>query len=287
MPRKSSGPPSGAQQRNARNIARNTATEYRASVAEYNKQKKAAEKRRRAEAKAREKELQRLMKKAHDTGLYNPKSNELTKYRKHRLRQLEISHGEYLTTDKYFFLPANKQARKQIIERAHTLQIVTSRTGIFYPKEGHRSASIKKNEKRGEFFIERRGKTKSGINKGRKYRDVTPLTTIDELDKERARLERAARRLGPLARGERLVFKVVENGVEGYSHGTFSSMEHLFRYLEKYPKNVAARVNFYRHIKIEKSTITDWNTNHPPRSPGAKERRQIGQGKFSTRASKG
>ncbi len=271
-----------SQASNSQNISR----EYSASVKEYERYKREAAKAREKAAKARDKELSALLKKSSDLGIYSPKSTELTRYRRSRLNQVKREYGEYLNNQKYFFIPVGKQERKTVTPRAQSLEVVTTKTGIFYPKEGHKSASLKIDKRRQEFFIERRGKTKAGVNKGRLYRDVTPLTSIDQIDRERDRLTRMAKRLGPLGPNERLVFKVVENGTEGYSHGTFSNMNLMLGYLDKYPKSTAARVNFFRHIKVEKSTVKEWNALHPPRSPGAKERTKIERGKYNTRRSK-
>jgi hypothetical protein len=249
---------------------------------EYKEFQKRVAKEKLALERKREKDLKTILKKSREVGLYNPKSDELTRYRKKRLRGIKEQYGQYLDDNKYFFLPAGEQARKRILERASNLQMPTTRTGLFIPREGHKSAKLKKSKKRDEFYIERRGKTKTGVNKGRVYKDITPLASVDELDRERDRIRKMAARFGQLSEDDRLVFKIVENGVEGYSHSTFTNIEQLIKYLEKYPKSVAARVNFFRHIKIERSSVNEWFSRHKPRSPGKRDRR-----KLDTRRSKG
>lgn len=274
MPSKSRRGNSQNQARNAARLAQEKAKEYREYKRELEREKKAAQ-------KARDKEYSRILKQASKTGLYFPKSSELTNWRRKRIRQLIRSSSDLLDEREYIFVPTPKNKRKSVLSRAGSLEMKTSRTGIFVPRQGHKTASIKEDKRRGEFYIERRGKTKTGINRGRRYRDIIPLASADELDRERDRLVRMARRLGPINtdKGERLVFKVEENGIEGYSHGTFTSIDLLLKYLDQYPKNVASRINFYRHIKIEKSTVAEWRQLHPLRERGRKGRRLIIKGK--------
>ena len=284
MPAKAKRLRSSTQVKSEQAKAKQKSQNFNQLQKEYTQYKRDLEKARKASARARDKEYRGILKAASKTGLYKPKSEELTKYRRSRARQIKRDYGDYLDPKKYFFLPLPKNKKSDVIKRADTLKITTSRTGIFYPKEGHKTASIKKDKKRDEYYIERRGKTKTGINKGLKYRDVTPIATLDELDNERERLRRAAKRLGKMGENDFYAFVVVENGLEGYSHYTFRTIEQLISHIDSYPKNVAAKINFFRHIKVVKTQPMTWKDLHPTRSPGKAGRRY--RGKNDTRRSK-
>lgn len=292
MPRKAKPSGSAKQQKNSQQLAKQARADYRQHQREYNADRRALEKHLRAEARARDKELTRILKKARDVGLYAPKALELTPYRRRKARHLRQEYKEYLTTDKHFFLPANKERRAQILAKASALNIGTSRTGIFVPKEYYKRARLKEDKKRGEFFVERSGKTKTGANTGRIYHDAIPLASVSEIDSERDRIRRLAKRLCPLRDGEVLAFKVSEYGSEGYSRMVFigdtceAAIENLIKYLDKYKKSEAARINFYRHITVEKwSSFKQYYKEHPTRDVGKKARRIVG--KHNTRSSKG
>lgn len=282
MPRKSSGGRTRSQARNSKEFQRELRARQRAREREYNKQAREFEKRLAKEKRERDKQLTRILNESVNTGIYKPRSTELTPYRRKKLRGIEQQFGQYLDKHKYFFLPAAPKARKKILDRARNLEMQTTHTGLFFPREGHTSAKIKEDKRRGEFFIERKGKTKTGVNKGRHYKNIIPLATADDLDRERQRIREMADALGPLGDKDRIAFKIVENGQEGYSHATFSNIDLLLKYLDQYPKKVAAKVNFFRHIQVEKSSVSEWFRSHPSRPAGRK-----GRQRFDTRRSKG
>lgn len=289
MPIKGNGKRSRAQGKNAPRLEKETAAQYRDRQREYAKQQREYNKARNKAERERERELRSVLKRASETGIYNPKSPELTPYRKRRLEKIRREQAELLDTNKNFFIPVSKQQRKAIADRATALDMSVTRKGIFVKKEGHKNASLKYDAKHKEYYVERRGKTKKGVNRGRKYKDHIPFASLDELDKERDRLRRAAKRI-KLKGDEVLAFKITEFGLEGYSRQTFGDIEALLRHLDKYEKTAASKVNFFRHIIVEKSESTDqWYEEHPTKEYGASARRQrgIAKGTLNTRSSKG
>lgn len=244
---------------------------------EQHRQQSYLEKLRRAQKKERDQILTRAMKRASETGVYKPKELKLTKYRRMRATKAIREYGDFLDPRKYFFIKTPKPIKAKAFERAESLEIKHSRTGLFIAKEGHKKAILKTDRKRKELYIERVGKTKRGPSRGVRYKTITPLASIDELDFERDRLRRLAKAIGPLRPNERITFRVIENGLEGYSHTTFSNIELLINYLEHYRKSIAAKVNFFRHIQIEKTTTSQWFAEHPATTPGRKGRAERDQ----------
>lgn len=226
-----------------------------------------------ASKKERDGLLLYAMKRASKTGLYNPKEFKLTKYRRKRTEEILHLYGQVLSPDKYFFLKANKKDRARVKARADAMQMLGTKTGIFVHRNGYNKASIKVDRKRGELYIERSGKTKRGPTKGKIYRSVLPLASIDELTFEKDRLRALAKQLGPLKQGEVLTFKVVEDGLEGYHNKTYSDIELMINYLGLYQKTLAARVQFYRHIEIVKTKSSDWRAVHKSTTVGRKGRK--------------
>jgi hypothetical protein len=285
MPRKSSRSAKPAQEKISQQLHKQTAAQYREEQAKYKSDLAAYTKKKKQEATKRDKELKTILKKAERVGLYSPRGSKLTPYRRRRALELGSEYREYLLRDSNFFLPVKKEKRKEIKERANNLEIFTTKTGIFIPKAGHTHAKIKYDRKHKEHYIERSGKTKSGINRGRIYVDVTPMAKIDELDKARERLRRLAKRLCPLKGTETLVIKVSENGVEGWSKKTFggngedceAAIDALIRWIDTYhDKDVAAKIQFFRHVTIEKwESVDKFYEAHPPRQPGKKHRQRI------------
>lgn len=236
-------------------------------------QQKYFEKLRNAQKRERDRILVRTMKLASGKGIYNPKDFKLTKYRRYKATKVAREFGEFLDPTKYFFVKAPKPIKRRVMERAEHLHMKHSRSGVFIAKEGHKRASIKYNKKLDEPYIERSGRTKRGPTKGVRYKTITPFATVDELDKERDRFRKLAKELGPLHSNERITFKVIENGLEGYSHATFSNIELLINYLEHYRKTIPAKVNFFRHIVLEKTTASQWFAEHPATEPGRRGRK--------------
>lgn len=222
---------------------------------------------RRMEVAAQKKLLTNILRNVRGKGIYDPKSLELTKYRKARAKKVLKEYGTFLDTKKYFFVKAPKTRRAEVKERAIALRLKPTSTGVFVERQGHKKATLKENKKNKELYIERSGRTKSGPLKGKRYTSHLPLASVDELDKEKDRLREMAKRMPLRNRGERLAFKIRENGIDGYSHSTFNSIEGLLSYLGQYHKSIAARINFFRHIELERvETNMEWSLAHPPMS---------------------
>lgn len=285
MPDKNKRPTKADQAQSAREYSQEL-KQYRADLREYNRQKNLAKKK-------ADTELKNVIKAAKKTGLYSPKDMKLTPYRRMRARQIRDNFGEYINPEKHFFLPANKAARKRILERASQLQIQTSRTGIFFPRDNYKVAKLKENKKTGEYGIIRKGKVKKGPNAGKEYTDFTPLPSIDELDYQRTRLRDMAEELGPLQKGEAFAFEIIEVGHEGYSHRTFNggdtekAIDALLAYVNTYEKHTASMVHFMRHIRVVKTKPKEWWSIHPPVEPKKRGRIRKSTSRFDTRGSKG
>lgn len=267
--------------------------EYSRELKEYKAQVKAFERSKKLAQRQADKELKDIIKAARKVGLYAPKGIELTPYRRKRAREIKANFAEYIDPNKHFFLPANKAAKKRILERASQLQMQTSRTGLFFPKDNYKTAKLKENKKTGEYGIIRKGKVKRGPNAGKEYTDFTPLPSLDEFDIQRQRLRDMAEELGPLGPGEAFAFEIIEVGHEGYSHRTFNggdterAIDALLEYINTYEKHTAAMVHFMRHIRVVKTQPKTWWEMHPPVSPKRRGRIRKSRNNFDTTRSKG
>lgn len=299
MPNKPTKSRGKSQGKNAPALEKETKAEYRASLREHARQKREFEKLKRNAAKARDKELSAVLKRASAIGLYSPKSPELTSYRRKRARQIEREFRDLLDPTKTLVVnippKASAKERRALRERSERIGMKTTRKTILVPADKHTWASLKHDKKHNEYYVERRGKTKRGKNKGRIYRDHIPLAEEYEIDKERARLRRAWKRLTPLKDNERIAFRVTGFGYDGYSRNVYSSLELLLADLAKYHALAAEKqLQFFRSVILEKtSSVQQWEMEHPTRSPGEKHRpnlrkqNRVRPGKHSTRKSKG
>jgi len=233
----------------------------------------------RRERKKADLKLKSYLKAVRDKGIYEPKSLDLTKYRKSRIRKVVKEFGDLLVPSKFIFVEAPKPQRAKVRERAKGLGLKATRTGVFIEREGFRKATLKVDKKSGELFIERKGKVKRGPTRGKRYTRRMPLASIDELDKQRERIRQMARDIGPLKENERLAFRIIETGNDGYSHATFSDVELLLRYLENYRRQIAGKwtrslpafIHLHAILEVEKTeSSVRWQTSHPPRD--ARER---------------
>lgn len=221
-----------------------------------------------SERKSIEKQLKKLLRDVRGKGIYESKGTELTRYRKSRLNKIAQTFGNVFDPKEYAFILAPKKVRGKILERAASLEMKVTRTGIFVPKEKNNKVKLGYDKKHGEYYIKKSGRTKWGINQGRKYTTITPLASVDELEKEIERLRSQASKLGPLGKDERITFEITESGNEGYSHSTFKNVELMLKHLENYRKTTAARLQFFRHIKIVKTeTVKRWFDEHPVKAP--------------------
>lgn len=266
MPRKNSPSQKQVQAQNRR--ARELEKRHR-QRRQYIKKLQAKEKR------ETEAVLKRALRLVRGKGIYEPKSLELTKYRKSRIKKVRSEYRELLESKQFFFVKANKEDRAKVQERAKAMDFKATKTGLFVPKEGFTKAVLKKDRKSKELYIERSGKVKRGPDRGRRYKRVLPLASLDELDTQRERIRRMAEEIGPLKPGERLVFIIREAGNDGFSHKVFSNVDQLLRYLQNYRRQINGKwtrtmpafIHFLTLIELEKTeTSLKWAIEHPPMS---------------------
>lgn len=214
--------------------------------------------------RGRQAEYSRNLRKLKSLGIYNPSSDELTKYRKTRINKLMREYGSYLDNKKFQFVKVPKEQRAKVISVAKELKMPAAPSGIFIEREGYKTAELKAARGRpGEFDIIRKGKVKRGPRAGKSKSQIIPIAPIDRLALEKDRIRKAAEAFGPLGKNERLAYKVVENGTEGYSHYTFDNPDALIKKLGEYQKNRAAQLAFFRHVIVEKTTVGTWFKEHP------------------------
>lgn len=229
-------------------------------------------------AKLRAKEYKRKLKLLEKSGIYQPLGADdhtpgaelLTKYRKSRINRAYAEYREYIDNPRnpFFFVSADKlnsTDKKKFLRDAKSLQMRTTKTGLFLQKEGQRRARIVKDKKRDEFDIVLTGKVKWGENKGKKISQRIPIAPEGRLEDERQRLEHMAQSFGPLNKNEALSFILYENNVEVGAHrGTYDSVDGVMRALNAYHKdNKAAKLAFFRLVTVQKTTRVEWRQKHP------------------------
>ena len=224
--------------------------------------------------------LKRAMKQVRGKGIYEPKEIVLTKYRRSRIKKVIREYRDLLEPKKYFFLKAPKEDRARVQERAKAMDFKSTKTGLFVPREGFRTALLRKDPKNNELYIERKGKVKRGPTRGKRYTRRLPLASLDELDAQKDRIRRMGESFGKLKGNERLTFSIHEAGVDGYTNKTFSNIDLLLRFLENYRKQIGGKwtrtmpsfIHFLTLIEVEKTESSlKWQMDHPPRD--ARERR--------------
>lgn len=224
-------------------------------------------------------------------GAYEPKSDTLTPYRKKRINEEWRRYSKYLEPDpktgkrKFFFIDTDKltgKERRDFLTNAKSLDMPTTRRGLFMQREGQRKARLAWNVENQEYDVLLTGKVKWGERKGKAYSDRIPIGPVDRIDGELNRIENVAKQFGTLKKGEAISFVVMEHGEEvGASRQTFSSpgaAEKLRNYLDtRYHRdNKAARLKFLRMVSVRKTTILDWSREHPPRPKRRARKTKIG-----------
>lgn len=227
-------------------------------------------------ARAKNKEYKARLKALQKVGAYEPKSDELTDYRKRQINKLWRSLGDKIAPDKnaqkkYFFVDTDKLTgpeRKKFLANAKSLNIATTKRGIFLQKEGQRKARLAWNNENKEYDVLLTGKVKWGVNKGKTITDRIPIGNIDQIEKEFQRIRNVADQFGTLKKGQAISFIVQEQGEEtGASLSTFQDSDALLKYIDaRYHRdNKAARLKFLRMIRVRKTTIVKWGKEHPAR----------------------
>ena len=210
-------------------------------------------------------------------GAYEPKGEELTHARKSRINALWKSLGDKIepvpgARVKYFFVPTDKlsaKERRAFLSNAKSLDIQTTRKGIWLQKEGQRKARLAWNAENQEYDVHLSGKVKWGINKGKRIEDRIPIGPVDRIGKELDRIKNTAAKFGKMGKGESLAFVVIEHGEEvGASQATFSNPDRLAEYIDtRYHKdNKAAKLRFLRMVRVRKTTLIQWDKEHPPKA---------------------
>ncbi len=231
-------------------------------------------------ARARTKDYQSKLKQLKAAGIYEPKAPELTRYRKWAINKRYDEYKDLLNSKRFFFVkaPQKRQDKRHALEMAKFLKYKTTKTGMFIERDGASKGTIRKSKSRkGEFEIHLTGKYKRGPRAGKRMDSYIPLTTLDKLILEQGRLRKIAKKIGTLQGNQRLAFKVIENGLEGFSHKIFDNIEDLLKYIAQYQrdgsadpksnfKSEMAQLNFMRHIIIVKTTVDTWYRDHPIKS---------------------
>lgn len=300
MPKKIKGQSSKRQAQSAQLAAKDIASNAKSSQKLIEQRRRSIESSRKALQRSEDKKLKETLKTIRGMGIYEPKSADLTPYRRGRLRKVQREYKEILEPGKFFLIPLKSRPdRKTIISRSETIGIQTTRFGLIVPTNKHKRVRLKTN-KHGEVFIDRSGKTKQGPNRGRVYHDTIPIASLDELELQKDRLRRAAKRMGKLKDNERLYFVVKEHGFTGKSNRSFPNIEELFRYLDTYDqdqkspdgrvykkgKSKAAMINLYRHVHLIKMTSEDHKIAYPDIPGKRKTQRQQKGRRTDTRRSK-
>ena len=229
-----------------------------------------------SQAAKREKAYRHKLNALKKVGAYEPKGEELTHARKSRINALWRSLGDKIdprpeARAKYFFVPTDKltgKERREFLANAKSLDIQTTRKGIWLQKDGQRKARLAWNAENQEYDVHLSGKVKWGINKGKHIEDRIPIGPVDRIGKELARIKNTAAKFGKMGKGESIAFVVVEHGEEvGASQATFSDPEKLSQYIDtRYHRdNKAAKLRFLRMVRVRKTTLVDWDREHPPK----------------------
>lgn len=216
--------------------------------------KSAADKRDIARAKkdaAREKAYRKRLTQLERTGLYQPKAQTLTPYRKRRVNALVREFGPLLNTDLTFFLKAPAKARKGAKEAGFT----TTRKGIFVERErekGHileRAKLVKRRARDRYDIVADRPIEKSKLGRERETY-ILPLAGGDTLAKSRASLEELVSGYPRPGRDRRYRFTISDAQGSFMSRRAFTSIEELWEYALQYRKTKTDQIAFLDKLEI-------------------------------------
>jgi hypothetical protein len=229
------------------------------------------------QAQKRQRDYLHKLNELRKVGAYEPTDETLTPYRKSRINKLWRELGDKIEPGpharaKWFFVGTDKLTgpeRKHFLENARSLDIATTKRGVFLQREGQRRARLAYNRENDEYDIVLTGKVKWGENKGKRISDRIPIGPVDRIGRELERIENVASKFGKLKKGEAISFVVIEQGEEvGASQSTFTDAKRLRDYIDtRYHRdNKAAKLKFLRMIRVRKSTLTQWQQEHPPKA---------------------
>lgn len=236
----------------------------------------AVAKQRAAIHRVEDKHLRSILRKLEKTGVYAPRTTDLTRWKRSHIRSLEREYGQLLDPDKFFFIPVPKKQRKTVKERAPGMDLKATHTGVFFPKAGYKRAKLLVDPKTGDIDVKRTGRVKKGTTRERRYESIQPIANVDEIDDQFDRIRRAAEKLTPLQEGERLAFIIRDGDHAGYSNQVFTRVERMIAYIQNYRARHGSKwtrtlpdwVNFLRSVEIEKTgSSLKWFTDHPIVTP--------------------
>lgn len=232
--------------------------------------------------RAQERSLKATLKTVKGKGIYEPKSLELTPYRRKRARKVQREYGDFLNPLKFLFVSVPVESRAKVFDRAKALGISTtkdgegmlSKIGLFIRRGGYTSAKLITEKKSGEAVIVRSGKIKRGPHAGRRYTSKLPLASLDELEREKERLIAMGTSFGPLKKNEQLSFAIHDGDKNGYSHSTFSDISLLLNHINNYQMSKAGMINYLRHVEIHKiESSNKWFKVHPNETSAMRRKR--------------
>lgn len=269
--------------------SKSSATNQRASLEKARKAEDKRYKQRIASLKkqraAKDKEYKAKLKQLDKIGAYKPKAPTLTKHRKTTINKRLREFSEFLNVDKFFFIPLKGPAKtkRKVSRMAKDRNMKATSKGIFFEKGGHKTAKIKKTRgKAGGYAIELDGwekKAPSGRT-SKKKKELIPLEPLDKLTRQDRRLDKMAKSLGPLGKGEQYAFVIVNVDYNGYSHQVFSNTEDLINKLKGYVDNQTPeqQAKFMRMVRIVKTTSEVWFKEHPPSDYRNRKRKSRAKG---------
>lgn len=230
-------------------------------------------KRQEARRRAKEKEYRSKLKALRAVGEYIPKGEELTRYRRGRINKAYAPLAQYLEPKgrrEFFYVPADKLTRAdraKFLENAKSMEMPTTRRGVFLQKEGQRRATISRTEFEGEpeFRILLTGKVKRGPNKGKRIYDPIPIAPASAMEDARRHIQRQIDLIGPLKKNEQLSFVLVRNEAEiGAHRNTYHSPDAVMKVINGYhPESKSAKLAFLRLVHVRKTTLVEWPKLHP------------------------
>lgn len=225
----------------------------------------------------RKAEYERRLAELERTGIYQPKSETLTSYRRGKINRTYNEYKAFLDKDEFAFVPLSPAGLKY----AKQFQMKTTAKGAFYERNGYTKIYERKSKTfKGKTEVRKAFKAKAGVMKGKWIEDLEPLVPLDEMDKQEGGLRAMANAFGPLEKNERLTFIVSSGGHEGYSYNTYSSIDLLMNDLKKrYKRSDSARIMMFANITIRKTTLTkgravEWNKEAEPHRPPKRKARK-------------
>jgi hypothetical protein len=179
-------------------------------------------------------ELKERMKALAKVGLYNPKSQKLTKHRRSEIKKRFDKYSEYLDDSKFVAVPLRGKNKKDIAKNAKDAGLLASVKAVFIPaSDDFNKAKISKNRKLGTYTVIREGVGPEG----------------EKLSHSEILLSEAGRVLSNQEKFEKYVkdtyannpgksFRIRSFGNQFASRNSFNSPQDLFRLMNRYQSKV-------------------------------------------------